>query len=183
MKKQYEFKAYIQKKILTLLIVVMVISIFTPISINAKEIENGDIIYFQDFVSQNYEQYETLKKMKEYFVVENNKLALSKDINQIIKELKLNADQVQYIKNLLNTQYNNNVNNMERAHIYKNHLCITYWDLVDFFGVAGGVSAGGVVALFTLLGSTVPGIGNIAGLAVGIIGGGVCISYSSSFEK
>lgn len=114
-----------------------------------------------------------VKKVLKYFVLEDNYLCLSEPIEQIAQKENLTNHEIIIISEIIEKQHQDYDNRdvQTRVHIYENYLCITYLDLVDFFGVAGGVTAGGVMAFLTAIGSVMPGVGNIIGSVLGLFGG------------
>lgn len=130
-------------------------------------------ITLTDAKLQNPSLFDAIKKAQNYFVMDGPYLILSEDINDIAIKEGLNENQIVQLTEMIELQHKSyDYRDFQpRVSIYHQYVCLTYGDLIDYFGVAASVSVSAVVAVMTAIGSIYPGVGTIAGAIVGIWGG------------
>lgn len=167
------------KKILTSIFAICLTVTILPIkNVNASEGEQKDKeININEIYKEHKLEFDTWKKVQQYFVIlPDNKMGLSEDLNILTGKLSLSVQEVTIVENIVN-KYNSQLDTAitptpsPRIHIDGLTVYCTYNDLVDFFGVAGAITVGGIASFLSLVGSVVPGIGTAIGALFGVLGG------------
>lgn len=172
------------KKLISLLMsVVMIFTITTPVFATNNTFDNTQISKISDYVTPEGQDF--LKKIESilpYFSLDSdNKLTISLTDDELIANYNFTSEDLEQLEELLlfgtfSIKRGSRIR-QPRLHVSNWKIYFNNGDVHSFLYAAAQIGPSAIIAALSALGTTYPGVGNVVGALIGVIGGGTIVYY------